>query len=164
MSLWNLFCLLHNCLILIENTLKHHHTAVCAKLLLNSLTHWGRVMHICFNKLTIIGSDNGLAPIRQQAFIWTNAVILSILTLETKFREILSKIQTLNSRKCISKCRPFCLSLTVLTHWGRDKMATIFQATFWNGFSWMKMYEYLLKFHWNLFLSVKLTIFRHWFR
>ena len=27
------------------------------------------------------------------------------------------------------------------THWGR-KMATIFQTTFWNGFSWMKMYEF----------------------
>ena len=26
------------------------------------LTHWGRVMHICVNKLTITGSDNGLAP------------------------------------------------------------------------------------------------------
>ena len=28
----------------------------------NYLTHWGRVMHICVNKLTIIGSDNGLLP------------------------------------------------------------------------------------------------------
>ena len=26
------------------------------------LTHWGRVTHICVSKLTIIGSDNGLAP------------------------------------------------------------------------------------------------------
>ena len=26
------------------------------------LTHWGRVTHICVGKLTIIGSDNGLAP------------------------------------------------------------------------------------------------------
>ena len=25
-----------------------------------SLTHWGRVMHICIGKVTIIGSDNGL--------------------------------------------------------------------------------------------------------
>ena len=52
----------------------------------------------------------------------------------------------------------------MLTHWGRDKMTAIFQTTFWNGFSWMKMYFYRLKFHWNLFLRVKLTIFRHWFR
>ena len=27
-----------------------------------SLTHWGRVTHICVSKLTIIGSDNGLSP------------------------------------------------------------------------------------------------------
>ena len=51
-----------------------------------------------------------------------------------------------------------------LTHWGRDKMATIFQTTFWNAFSWMKMFEYRLKFHWNLFLRVQLIIFQHWFR
>ena len=51
-----------------------------------------------------------------------------------------------------------------LTHWGRDKLAAIFQTTFWNGFAWMKMFEYRLKYHRRLFLRVKLTIFRHWFR
>ena len=33
-----------------------------------------------------------------------------------------------------------------LTHWGRDKIAAIFQSTVSNGFSWMKMYEFRLKF------------------
>ena len=28
-----------------------------------------------------------------------------------------------------------------LTHWSQDKMATIFETTLWNGFSWMKIYE-----------------------
>ena len=28
----------------------------------NLSNHWGRVTHICVNKLTIIGSDNGLSP------------------------------------------------------------------------------------------------------
>ena len=32
-----------------------------------------------------------------------------------------------------------------LTHWGRDKMDALFQTTFSNGFSWMKMYEFRLK-------------------
>ena len=32
-----------------------------------TLTHWGRVTHICVGKLTIIGSDNGLSPGRRQA-------------------------------------------------------------------------------------------------
>ena len=33
------------------------------------LTHWGRVMHICICKLTIINSDNGLSPGRRKAII-----------------------------------------------------------------------------------------------
>ena len=50
-----------------------------------------------------------------------------------------------------------------LTHWGKDKMADISQ-TFSNVFSWMKIYEFRLTFHWSLFLRVKATIFHHWFR
>ena len=46
-----------------------------------------------------------------------------------------------------------------LTHWGRDKMAAIFQTTFSNAFSWMKMFEFRLRFHWSLFPRVQLTIF-----
>ena len=30
--------------------------------------------------------------------------------------------------------------------------------------SWMKMLEFRLKFHWNLFIRVQLTMFKHWFR
>ena len=47
----------------------------------------------------------------------------------------------------------------VLTHWGWGKMAAIFQMTCSNAFSWMKMYELQLKFHWSLFPRVQLTIF-----
>ena len=50
------------------------------------------------------------------------------------------------------------------THWGQDKMAAIFQTTFSNGFLWMKMHEFRLKFHWNMFPKVQLTIFRQGFR
>ena len=50
------------------------------------------------------------------------------------------------------------------THWGQDKMAAISQTTLSNSFSWMKMLEFRLKFHWNLFHRVQLTIFQHWFR
>ena len=45
--------------------------------------HWGRVMHICVSKLTIIGSDNGLLPGRRQAIIQTSAGIVLIKPLET---------------------------------------------------------------------------------
>ena len=69
------------------------------------LTHWGRATHICFSKLTIIGSDTGLSPGRRQAIIWTNTGILLIGTLGTNFSEILSKICAFHSRKCIWICR-----------------------------------------------------------
>ena len=62
------------------------------------------------------------------------------------------------------KSQQTCSDVDTLTHWGRDKMVAIFQTTFSNGFSWMKMYEFRLTFHWSLFLRVQLTIFHHWFR
>ena len=54
--------------------------------------------------------------------------------------------------------------LLLLTHWGRTKMAAIFQTTFSRAFSSMKMLDFRLKFHWSLFLRVQLPIFQHWFR
>ena len=51
-----------------------------------------------------------------------------------------------------------------LTHWGRDKMDAISQTTFSNPFSWMKMYEFWLRFHWSSFPRVQLTKIQHWFR
>ena len=85
-----------------------------------NLTHWGRVMHICNGKLTIIGSDNGLSPGRRQAIIWTNAGILLIGPLGTNFSEILMAIETfsfkkMHLKKSSAKWRPFCLGLNVLT-------------------------------------------------
>ena len=46
---------------------------------------------------------------------------------------------------------------TGLTHCGQDKMDTIFQTSFSNAFSWMKMYKFWLRFHWSLFPRVQLT-------
>ena len=84
-----------------------------------TLTHWGRVTHICVDKLTIIGSDNGLSPGRRQAIIWTNAGILLIGPLGTNFSENLIGIQTFSFKKMrlkvsSAKWRPFCLGLDVL--------------------------------------------------
>ena len=83
------------------------------------ITHWGRVMHICISKLTIIGSDNGLSPERHQAIIWTNAGIVLIRRLRTNFREISSEIRIFSFKKMqlkmsSGKWRPFCLGLNVL--------------------------------------------------
>ena len=52
-------------------------------------------------------------------------------------------------------------------------MAAIFQMTFSNAFPWIyiytsmqvgPIYQFCLRFRWNLFLRVQLTIFQHWFR
>ena len=44
-----------------------------------------------------------------------------------------------------------------LTHSGRDKMATISQTTYSNGFSWIQMFEFWLKFHWSFFPQGQFT-------
>ena len=51
-----------------------------------------------------------------------------------------------------------------LTRWGRERMTAISQTTFSDAFSWMKIFEFRLKFHWSLFPRVQLTIVQHWFR
>ena len=38
-------------------------------------------------------------------------------------------------------------------------MDAIWQTTFSSAFAWLKMFEFLLKFHWSLFLRVELTIY-----
>ena len=83
------------------------------------LTHWGRVTHICVSRQTIIGSDNGSAPGRRQAIIWTNAGILLVGLLRTNFSEIVIKIHTFSFKKMhlkisSGKCCPSCLGLNVL--------------------------------------------------
>ena len=65
----------------------------------STLTHWGRVTHICVSNSTIIASDNGMSPDRRQAIIWTNAGMLQIELLRTNLSEILMEIQTFSFRK-----------------------------------------------------------------
>ena len=84
------------------------------------ITHWGRVTLILVSKLTIIGSNNGLSPCRRQAIIWTNAKILLIRPLRTKFSEILIAIHTFSFKKMHLKMSPakwwsICLGPNVLT-------------------------------------------------
>ena len=42
----------------------------------------------------------------------------------------------------------------MLTHLPLDKMAAVSQTIFSDAFSWMKIFVFGLKFHWNLFLRV----------
>ena len=83
-------------------------------------THSSRVTHICVDKLTIIGLENGLSPGRRQAIIWTSAPILLIGPLWINFSEILIRMWIFSFKKMhlkmsSAKCRPFCLGLNVLS-------------------------------------------------
>ena len=91
-----------------------------------SLTHWGRVTHICASKLTISGSDNGLSPDRRQAIIWTNDGILLIGPLGTNFSEILIETHAFSFKKMHLKnvvwkmaailSRPQCVKCCSFSH------------------------------------------------
>ena len=103
------------------------------------LTHGGRVTHTCVSKLTIIGSDNGLAPGRHQAIIWINVGILLIGSLTINFNEIWIEIHIFSIKKIhlkmsSGKWRPLCLSLNVLTRGGRVTHACASKLGYhWNG-------------------------------
>ena len=97
-----------------------------------TLTHQGRVTHICISNLTIIGSENGLSPGRCQSImcLFFNAGMLVTGYLKTNFSEILIEIQTFSFKKkhlkvSSEKWRPFCVGLnestknhdTIRHHW-----------------------------------------------
>ena len=121
-----------------------------------SLTHWGRVTHICVSKLTIIASDNGLSPGRRQAIIWNNDGILLIWPLGTSFSEILIKINSFSFKKMdlkmsSGKWRPCCLGLNVLMtgchtiEYMQDKWILIFQELRFQLTTPRKMIDIFLK-------------------
>ena len=71
-------------------------------------------------------------------------------------------------KKCKKRVNSPGMALVLISRtgfiWGRDKMAAISQTTLSSAFSWQKMSEFRLKFHWTLFRRVQLTIFQHCFR
>ena len=107
----------------------HDFAVVCYAFI---LVNWNQAIHfitsfsslrpsdayICVSKLTIIGSDNGLAPRRRQAIIWTNDGVLLIGPLGTNFSEITMEIHAFSKmhlKMSSEKWRPFCLGLNVLS-------------------------------------------------
>ena len=163
-------------------------------------THIYIYLYICVTKLSIIGSNNGLSPVRCQAIIWTNAGILlieplgtnwSIFIDENAFQNVICEMASILSRpQCVNvilakpplkyvsnylsqfhvdvhpnPCDESNIGFVyLLNHWGRNKMAAKFHATFSNVFCWMKIYKFRIRFHWKFFPMVQSTIFYHWFR
>ena len=136
----------------------------------DELTHWGRVTHICVNKLTITGSGNGLSPGRGQAIIWTNAGILLIGPLETNFSELFIEklnifIQENSFENVVWKmaailCRPQCVKVSwtdmmMSWHWNDFALPAICEgkppAT--SGLPHTRQYWGALNFHLNKCLN-----------
>ena len=113
---------------------------------LNTLAHWGRVTHICINKLTIISSDNGLSPGRRQAIIWTNAEILLIGPSGTNFSENFIGIQTFSFKKMHLKMSSakwglFRLGLNELMQYIVSSFVIIVLGTGLNEAAWMRWHK-----------------------
>ena len=117
----------------------------------NFLIHWGRVTHICFSKLTIIGADNGLSPYWCEAIIRTNAGILLIGPLERDCSEILIQADTFLFKKThlkmsFGKWRPFCLGLIELKDsQSAEVVVSIFQLTQRADTCLLLVYNWLLR-------------------
>ena len=96
--------------------------------------------HIYVTK-AIFGSNNACRL--TGAIIWTIVGILLIRTLGTKFSDFLFEIHTfwfkeMHLNMSSGKWRPFCLSLNVLTHWGRVSHICVSKLTIFgsdNGLS-----------------------------
>ena len=110
--------------------------------LLKTLTHWGRVTHICVSKLTIIGSVNGFSTGRRQAITWTNAGLLSIAPLGINLSVNLVEIHICLSKQMHLKMspvkwRPFHLGLNVLTSYyiscRKENMICYFEGDYNNN-------------------------------
>ena len=83
---------------------------------LQTLTHWGRVTHICVSKLSIIGSDNGLSPGQHQTNNWINPGTLLIWPSVINFGETLieihiSSVKKIHLKMYSAKCRLFYRNL-----------------------------------------------------
>ena len=97
-------------------------------------SHWRRCLsHDILStrkNYIIIGSDNGLSPVRPQDIILTNADLSSIGSLETNFSEIRNKTRRFSFKEMYlqmpsAKWRSFCLGLDVLTQPVAIKQSTL---------------------------------------
>ena len=128
---------------------------LCMHMLLCSpFTYWGLNKNGCLWQTAFAIAF--LDGIFQCIFLTKVAFILIQISMDFILSDILnSKSYLADTKRVISHC---------WTHGGRDKMAVIFQTTFSDAFPWMKMHAFYLKFNWNSFLRVQLTISQYWFR
>ena len=110
-----------------------------------------------------IGSDDGLAPIRGQAIIWTNGdLVYWRIYASLCFNELNCNWNSQSGGWTIydvaSKSWVSGSSVMLLGTLGPAQMADIMQTTFLTTFSWNSLFAFWFKYHQILFLTVKLTI------
>ena len=93
------------------------HRRIYAALGGDDLTRWGRVAHIYFIEPVIIGSHNGLSPLRCQAIIVTSADILSIRPQGAWFSGILLEIYKFSFGKTLVRVVPLTNTIYVVSWW-----------------------------------------------
>ena len=70
-----------------------------------SITHWGRVMHICVGNIPIISSDNGLPPGQLQWNLNSNSIID-----ENTFENVICEMMSILFRhQCVKLCWAFMI-------------------------------------------------------
>ena len=89
---------------------------------IGTLTHWGRVTHICVSQLTTIGCDNGLSPGRHQAITWTNAGMLLIGPWRTAWSESLIEISYIPSQEYAFE--NFVCEVAVILAWTVNELSS----------------------------------------
>ena len=115
------------------------------------------LMHMCITWPQWVYSGNSLLHVQYKGITWANADLLWTWLCRSNLQwnfQIYFYMDFIHTTVEASVCS---------THWGRDKIFIISQTTFSNAFSWVKMYELCLIFHWGWLLRFQLTIFQHWF-
>ena len=92
------------------------------------------------------------------------ATLLCVQQLERGNIKVTNYSHFVTRTTILQRLFPVHCFITGFTHWGGGKMVDILHMTYSNAFSWMRMYEFRVKLHWNVFLMVQLTVFQHRFR
>ena len=92
---------------------------------------------------------------------WETALLCNDVShwLGTKLE--LALLNRYTSRGIIINSQVSRSQIIILNTWRPKQNYCHFTETFSIAFSWMKMYEFCLGFHWNLFLGFELTITQH---
>ena len=133
--------------------------AIRTKIVVSNL----RSLQCKYAMITSLGFPTEKTKCQQDDTAWHRTAIVSLIVLKGLIKPIRNELMYGLPWQTVYALTQMSLG-SVLTHWGQDKMAAIFQTSHSNAFSWMKMSVFRLNFHWSLFLRVQLTIFQHWFR